>query len=90
MWIGNVQKFAEKYELRAQRALLFRATAEHLIARSEEGTDSLENVVAACWYCNSRRHRAHSPLSPDKYAKKVRARLAMGRWHQFAIPPHFQ
>ncbi|NNC52061.1 MAG: hypothetical protein HKO08_03355 [Erythrobacter sp.] len=53
---------------------MFRATAEHLLARSEGGADCPGNVVAACWYCNSHRHRARSPLSPEKYAEKVRAK----------------
>ncbi len=43
----------------------------------------MHNIVAACWFCNISRHRAKQPLSPYLYGKKVRARLAKGKWHGF-------
>lgn len=33
-------------------ALVFRATADHVRPRSGGGTDSIENLVTACWPCN--------------------------------------
>ena len=53
-----------------------RCTAEHLLARCEGGRDVTQNVVAACWLCNSRRHRRKRPLTPEAYLKYVRGRLA--------------
>lgn len=32
-------------------------TAEHLKARHEGGPDTAKNIVAACSYCNHRRHQ---------------------------------
>ncbi|WP_432284182.1 HNH endonuclease [Aminobacter sp. BA135] len=58
-----------------------RCTAEHLLPRCEGGKDTPANVVAACWYCNSRRHRRKVPLSPEAYVIHVRALIAEGRWH---------
>lgn len=57
-----------------------RCTAEHLHARSEGGGNSPDNIVAACWYCNSHRHRRKSPPSPEAYRLHVQQRMAAGRW----------
>ncbi|AMK24413.1 HNH endonuclease [Sphingobium sp. TKS] len=81
MWLENVTRFAKKYRLSAKRAAFLRATAEHLIARSEGGKDREANIVAACHYCNWQRHRAQTALEPAEFMKRVRIRLAHGRWH---------
>ena len=57
-----------------------RCTAEHLVARSEGGRNLAENVVAACWLCNTRRHRRKKPLDPEIYRKYIQTRLAEGKW----------
>ena len=84
IWHRDLSDFASRHGITRKKAELLRATAEHLVARSEGGHDALHNIVAACWFCNTRRHRAKRPLSPDAYSTKVRARLAKGRWHGFA------
>jgi len=85
MWRNDQAAFADRYKLSKKRARLFRATAEHLVARRDGGSDRLQNIVAACWFCNSRRHYARDPLSPNEYAIKVRAQLAKGKWHGFSV-----
>ena len=57
-----------------------RCTAEHLLPRSEGGADTPENIVAACLFCNQRRHRAKCPKSPEAHRTHVRRRMAAGRW----------
>lgn len=57
-----------------------RCTAEHLLPRSEGGTDRAENIVAACLFCNRTRHRAKRPRSPEAHRAHVRRRMAKGRW----------
>jgi HNH endonuclease len=59
---------------------VLRCTAEHLLARSDGGGDTTDNIVAACLYCNTQRHRRKRPLSPDKHRIHVRARMEAGRW----------
>lgn len=61
----------------------FRCTAEHLHARCKGGKDVLQNIVAACWLCNSRRHRLKAPLAPEDYKKYVPTQLENGRWTVF-------
>jgi 5-methylcytosine-specific restriction endonuclease McrA len=55
-------------------------TAEHLLPRSEGGKDTAENIVAACWYCNTSRHKRKCAPSPRAYRTHVRKRMAAGRW----------
>ena len=42
-----------------------RCTAEHLTARQQQGRDVAPNIVAACWWCNSRRHMGREEKAPD-------------------------
>ena len=87
MWERDVSAFARKHGLRLKEARRFKATAEHLSARSEGGGDVMENIVAACWFCNSHRHRVKHPLCPKTFAQQVRRRLHQGRWHGFIAKP---
>ena len=57
-----------------------RCTAEHLHARSDGGRDTDENIVAACWYCNSQRHKRKCPPSPEEHRVYVQKRMAAGKW----------
>jgi 5-methylcytosine-specific restriction endonuclease McrA len=57
-----------------------RCTAEHLIPRSEGGGDGPSNIVAACWQCNSTRHKRKQPPEPQRYQVEVRRHVAQGRW----------
>lgn len=62
-----------------------KCTAEHLKPVSEGGKDDPGNIVAACEFCNRTRHRAKKVLPPERYAYRVRARMASGQWHSAAI-----
>ncbi|PKO70211.1 MAG: restriction endonuclease [Betaproteobacteria bacterium HGW-Betaproteobacteria-16] len=57
-----------------------RCTAEHLIARSEGGGNGQSNIVAACWHCNSTRHKRKRPPEPQRYRDEVRRRVNRGAW----------
>lgn len=81
MWEGRPERFATLYGLKGSRLLWLQATAEHLQARCEGGADKASNIVAACRYCNSRRHYTPKPLQPQDYARRVQQRLAAGKWH---------
>ncbi|MEW4468490.1 HNH endonuclease [Parasphingorhabdus sp. JC815] len=84
---GNQDNFARRFRITSRQALLLRCTAEHLDARCTGGQDSPQNVVAACYFCNSNRHRSKKPLDPFLYAKKATTRLRSGRWHGIFIFP---
>ena len=58
-------------------------TAEHLIPRSNSGKDTRSNIVAACKFCNSMRHRQYSGVSPSDYVQIVRRLVGLKMWHQY-------
>ena len=60
-----------------------RCTAEHLKARQDQGRDVAPNIVAACWWCNSRRHfkREDRAPAPDAYQQRVQSLMMKGCWH---------
>ena len=57
-------------------------TAEHLRARMDGGSHTLENIVAACRYCNHQRHALFSGQAPDPqtYETFVLLMVAAGLW----------
>lgn len=79
MW----QKSPTEIGMSLKRGRHFQCTAEHLKARQDGGRDTSGNIVAACWFCNSRRHRLHFPaLSPPAYKTFVQGRLLAGVWRR--------
>jgi len=85
MWCENQTRFAEEFGLPSRKARYLQATAEHLVARCAGGDDTEDNIVVACWYCNTHRHYAKRPLAPEAYGHKVRSSLSRGRWHGFKL-----
>ena len=84
MWSVNPVKFALRHRLALKQAKHYQCTAEHLEARKDGGTTSVTNIVAACRFCNSRRHRRKVALPPDGYKLFVRTQISQGRWHCLA------
>lgn len=80
MW-ENALKPAEQARGRsASLPKLLQCTAEHLHPRSEGGEDTADNIVAACRFCNSKRHQRKAPKAPGAYRTYVQRRMAAGRW----------
>ena len=82
MWSVSPDDFIKEHAMPTRLARLFQCTAEHLVAASEGGENSASNIVAACKYCNSTRHKTKRPLAPELYKRQVRRRLKQGRWLQ--------
>lgn len=81
VWLGEPDRFAAKYRLTPKQLAQSRCTAEHLQARKDGGRDEPLNIVAACAFCNRRRHTRAKPLSPDRFKRLVARRVQRGRWH---------
>ena len=60
MWIDDGVSFARKHGLSSRVGRWLKCTAEHLLARRDGGRDSRDNIVAACLFCNLRRHRGRT------------------------------
>ena len=81
MWLTQPDRFASRHGISEREARRFRCTAEHLVARSEGGSDARTNIVAACKFCNSIRHQTRCAPEPTAYVQYVQRRLRAGRWH---------
>jgi hypothetical protein len=85
MWQDDSAPFARQYAITPNLARLFQCTAEHLTARVDGGSGAAANIVAACHYCNTRRHRRKVAPAPDGHKLRVQGRMAHRRWHLAAI-----
>jgi len=81
MWENDPSVFIAKHRISTRQAKLLRCTGEHLLAHKDGGTSEKNNIVAACYFCNTRRHMRRKDILPDQYLKLARSRLGSGRWH---------
>ena len=81
MWLKNIKGFAIKHSISISAAARFQCTAEHLTARCDGGNNGKSNIVAACIFCNNKRHQRKFPLAPVKYKEHIQRRLKQGKWH---------
>src|SRR3546814_19111207 len=79
MWTTDSAKFAKIYQVSNKQARWRQAKAEHLIPRSKGGSDRRVNIVEACLFCNSHRHRAQLALDADTFREKVKIGRGAGR-----------
>lgn len=80
-WSRRPNEFAFIHGMSIRSAKHFQQTAEHLHPLSAGGSNDVTNVVMACLFCNSRRHRCRVPLAPQAFKAKVQTRIQSGRWH---------
>jgi hypothetical protein len=81
MWTGNPSGFASAHGIKARLVRFLQCTGEHLEPLSDNGSNSSENIAAACLRCNSFRHRRKVALPPDRYKDYVQIRMSRGHWH---------
>lgn len=86
MWSEDPAAFARTHGISIKQARLLQATAEHLQARQDGGGDDAGNIVAACLFCNRRRHARRNPPAPATYLAMVRNRLKRGAWNAWILP----
>ncbi|WP_414635381.1 HNH endonuclease [Azospira sp.] len=84
MWLADLAGFANSHNYSLAQARLLQCTAEHLRARQDGGKNSPGNIAAACWYCNTRRHKRVHQLRPEEFRQHVVKRMRNGRWHQLS------
>ncbi|MUV14365.1 HNH endonuclease [Noviluteimonas gilva] len=81
IWLDDERAFALAWpQLTRKQRSQCRATAEHMQAKQDGGTNRRDNIVAACCYCNRSRHRRRRPLDDIHYRAFVRSRVARGKW----------
>lgn len=86
MWEENQELFARGQGIPARLIKYLKCTAEHLVAQQDNGRDTLENIVAACLWCNRLRHqgRQHKAPEPTTYKSRIAKLVAQGKWHPVA------
>ena len=85
MWETDPTDFSKKYGITEKQARILKCTGEHLHAHQSGGKSSKNNIVAACFYCNQRRHRRKGELDPTQFKHHVVIRLNHGKWHGINI-----
>lgn len=85
MWIENQKDFAAQHGVPLSKVAKLQCTAEHLVARCDGGRNSQNNIVAACLFCNSLRHRMKNPPDPANYKIHVKKLLSKGSWHSKSL-----
>lgn len=88
MWLDDPLAFAKKHKITHKEANLFKCTAEHLKAKQDGGKDGESNILAACHYCNQKRHKCKSPKDPISYKQHVTNRLEKGKWNLRMMSKH--
>jgi hypothetical protein len=89
MWEKDRDSYSQIYKFSKSQAELLKCTAEHLLARQDGGIDSAQNIVAACRWCNQKRHRRKLAPSHVKYQQMVQRRVRKGGWFCESIAMHF-
>jgi len=82
MWTDNLQQFVLTFGISLKQAERCQCTAEHLQARQDGGGDSQANIVAACKFCNHKRHQRKIAPTPEAYKQMVQSRVRKRKWHQ--------
>lgn len=80
MWLVDPRELVGTLRRRRMASRL-QSTAEHLVPRSEGGRDTPANIVAACFHCNSTRHKKRRPPNSHAYLAEVTRRVQRGAWH---------
>lgn len=81
MWQKDIERYARLQGISLACAKYFQCTGEHLVAHSAGGSASESNIVAACSFCNLKRHQRKNPPTPETYSKLVEKRLERGGWN---------
>ncbi len=81
MWLKDKDHFAKNHKLTRKEAVKFQCTAEHLVAQCDGGKDNKGNIVAACLFCNQKRHHRKKPDDPQSYKQLVQRRIIKRKWH---------
>jgi len=86
MWQDHPDHFALQFGITLPQSKQFQCTAEHLLARQDGGPTSQSNIVAACLFCNQKRHQRKIALNPVKHKERVKKRISIQRWHPCLSP----
>ena len=85
MWTDDPAEFSQRFNIKESQTRLLQLTAEHLHPWKDGGSNSQQNIVAACRYCNQRLHNRRKELDPLTFRIHVQRGLRVGRWHGLVL-----
>jgi 5-methylcytosine-specific restriction endonuclease McrA len=87
VWVGKCLHCGARLAVGLDGALLGSATIEHIVPRSQGGTDDVENLALACARCNHEKGVRHDARRrPSARAQEVIAALAARRRDRWRAP----
>jgi 5-methylcytosine-specific restriction endonuclease McrA len=89
MWNDDSELFSKQFKITKKQALMFQCTAEHLLAKQDGGNDHQLNIVAACKFCNQKRHARKKPKDPIAYKSYVTKKIKHGGWCSSLIDKNY-
>lgn len=81
MWLNDPHDHCLRSGISSKEMPRIRCTVEHLQARTNGGSDAIDNLATACWFYNQARHRRPKPLSSRKFRRLVTSRMLARKWH---------
>ncbi|MCA9585441.1 MAG: HNH endonuclease [Myxococcales bacterium] len=88
VWVGKCIHCRSKLVIREDGEPLGPATIEHIRARSQGGTDDIDNLALACARCNHGKGVRHDAKKrPDARALEITERLLAERRARWRDPP---
>lgn len=76
LWEGRCIFCRRRLEITLSGKPISRATVEHIVPRSQGGTDDLRNLAIACSGCNHEKGRRHDRARrPSPRAREIQERL---------------
>jgi 5-methylcytosine-specific restriction endonuclease McrA len=81
MWNISTKELSIKFKVSKKNLSNFKCTGEHLTPHSEGGSANQSNIVAACWFCNSKRHQRKTIPNDEEYHRFVQKRVHLGKWN---------
>lgn len=85
MWNKEPSEVLKKYNVSIKNLVHFKCTGEHLIAHSEGGSAKQSNIVAACLFCNFKRHQRKKRPNDIQFQNYVMYRVKSGKWNSGLI-----
>ena len=83
MWLNRPNELKQYYSLSDNQSKQLQCTGEHLVAFKDGGKCSGANIVAACRWCNTKRHARKKELTVKGFKALVKSRISKGRWFSF-------
>lgn len=85
MWLNHPDELKPHYSLSGKQSKQLQCTGEHLVPFKDGGSCSGSNIVAACLFCNRKRHARKKELTLERFKSLVERRISKGGWFPWPL-----